>query len=172
MNPAIISQLIKDNTLDSFIDMAGIASSLSVRISLCPELRDLCTISLVAKTVTIKINPDLDVGKRLTFVAIALAEYILTPSRVTGTGITYDIFFLKDIYSQRFSYRMLLATRLAVPERVIQSFGGQGVGSSAAFESFKLNSKHHPDFLRCCVQEGAAMFLLTGFNDLPKNINT
>jgi hypothetical protein len=168
MNPAIISQLIKDNTLDSFIDMSGIASSLSVRISLCPDLRDLCTLSLVKNAVTIKINSDLDVGKRLTFVAIALAEYILTPSRVNGKGIIYDMFFLKDIYSQRFSYRMLLATRLAVPEPVIQSFGEQGIGSSAAFESFKSNSSHHPDFLRCCVQEGAAMFLLTGFSDLQK----
>jgi hypothetical protein len=166
MKPFLLQKLIKDATKGDFLDVKMLARELKVTIALVKEkdMKNLCEISAnnMAEKPLLKLNETLDKKSRFTFVAIALAEYILTPERVEKTGINYDIFFLSDIYKQRYGYRMLLATRLAVPEHMIEKLCDHAPGA----DEYVLESDYLPQFLRCCVSNSSALFLLSNFSEL------
>ncbi|MFT5757753.1 MAG: hypothetical protein ACI9LM_002489 [Alteromonadaceae bacterium] len=166
MKPFLLQKLIKDATQGEFLDIKMLAKELEVTIALVKEkdMKNLCEISCDNKEekALLKLNKTLDKKSRFTFVAIALAEYILTPERVEKTGINYDIFFLSDIYKQRYGYRMLLATRLAVPEHMIEKLCNHDPGA----DEYIIESDYLPQFLRCCVSNSSALFLLSNFSEL------
>jgi hypothetical protein len=162
--PFIIKGLIKDNTIGDLIDLKSLAKELHIQIKLDNELKDLCRISIEkdSRYPTIYLNPACDTKTKHTFVAIAIAEYILTPDRVSGPGINYDLFFLKAIYSQKHNYYMLLSTRLTFPEKTITLLEDQSINS----DDFINNSNYLPQFIRCCVSDSSSLFLLETFSEL------
>ncbi len=169
MEPFLLQKLIKDATQGEFLDIKTLAKKLNVTIVLAKEkdMKNLCEISCnnTSEKPILKLNESLDKKSRFTFVAIALAEYILTPERVEKAGINYDIFFLADIYEQRYGYRMLLATRLAVPEPMIEKLCDHAPGA----DEYILESDYLPQFLRCCISNSSALFLLSNFSELSDN---
>jgi hypothetical protein len=166
MLPSLIEKLIESCTREDHIDTKAFCESLGVLIIVRPDIKNLCEIHLEGqdKQPVISLITRLDKKTKFTFVAIALAEYILTPDRVARTGIVYDIFFLEDIYHQRHGYRMLLATRIALPEALVN------IVSSTSPEAERIinSSNYLPKFLRCCVNNSSALFLLSNFSELPK----
>jgi hypothetical protein len=164
MIPSLIEKLIQSCSREDHVDVKAFCEALGVSIKLDEKLRDLCEIKIDEKSEkpVIWLNPSLDKKTKLTFVVIALAEYILTPDRVSRTGIRYDIFFLDDIYHQRHGYRMLLATRLALPEHLINTISEVSPQSEQVINE----ANYLPKFLRCCVSDSSALFLINNFSDL------
>lgn len=163
-----LSKLIASNTEDGIVDLKNVVRTLGVKISFCDTMKDLCEIKIQgSKDGEDDVHPVIILKKGLsqeescTFIAIAIAEYILTYERVRDGGIRYDIFFLSGIHQQRYSYRLLLATRLAMSEEVITLFN-QG---SPACEKYKENLPYIPEFLRSCIPGHSASFLLSNFAD-------
>lgn len=165
MLPSLIEKLITSCAREDHVDVKAFCEALGVVIKIDNELKNLCEIHNDKDTQKpiISLNPALDKKTKFTFVVIALSEYILTPDRVARTGICYDIFFLDDIYHQRHGYRMLLATRIALPEHLINKISN---GSPEA-ETIIANANYLPKFLRCCVSDSSALFLISNFSDLP-----
>lgn len=166
MKPSLIAQLISDSSSKDSVDLRNIVQTLGIKIKLSNEIVNHCEIRYLSgdESPTVFLNKDLDVQTQQTFVAIALAEYILTPVRVTNKGICYDMFFLNDtLHQQQFSYRMLLATRLVIPKCILEIMHTD----SALFDDFVFSSNYLPRFLRSCVQDSTALFLLSNFSDLP-----
>jgi len=165
MIPSLIEKLIESCTRENYMDVKAFCEALGVSITVRSSLDNLCEIRLEGEdnTPVIALHHTLDKKTKFTFVAIALAEYILTPDRVATSGINYDIFFLEDIYHQRYGYRMLLATRIAMPQTLID------IISASAPEAEKVieEANYLPKFLRCCVNNSSALFLLSNFSELP-----
>lgn len=155
------------NTEDGIVDLKNVVRTLGVRISFCDTMKDLCVIKIQGAKEGDDVHPAIILKKGLsqeescTFIAISLAEYILTYERVRDGGIRYDIFFLNGIHQQRYSYRLLLATRLAMSEDVITLFN-QG---SPSCEKYKEYLPYIPEFLRSCIPGHSASFLLSNFAD-------
>ena len=164
MIPSVLEKLIKSSTYGDKVNLKEITEFLNITIALDKELTDLCHISLAVEDnkPVIKLNPSNDKKTKHTLVAIAIAEYILTPTRLEGAGIGYDMFFLREIYHQRYSYRMMLATRLAVPEEIINQLEAPTFDTA----SYVARSSYLPQFIHCCVKDSSAMFLLSNFGDL------
>jgi len=162
--PFIVKGLIKDNTVGELIDLKSIAKELNIQIKLDQKLKDLCRIIIEkdSRHPTIYLNPNCDTKTKHTFVAIAIAEYILTPRRVSDPGIYYDLFFLDTIYSQKHNYFMLLSTRLAFPEETIAQLEDHSINT----DDFVNNCSYLPQFIRCCVSNSSALFLISNFSEL------
>ncbi|WDE03382.1 hypothetical protein SG34_018510 [Thalassomonas viridans] len=167
MIPSVLEKLIKSSTHDGKVNLKEITEFFNIKIELDRQLTDLCQITLSEedKKPVIKLSPNNDRRTKFTLVAIAIAEFILTPSRLEGEGIRYDMFFLKEIYHQRYSYRMMLATRLAVPEEIINRMDDPNFDMAA----YLAGSDYQPQFINCCVKDSSALFLLSNFSDLPAN---
>lgn len=167
MLPSLVEKLIESCTREDHIDIKAFCEALGVNIAIRPKLKNLCEIHLEGEEgkPVISLTPTLDKKTKFTFVVIALAEYILTPDRVARTGICYDMFFLEDIFHQRHGYRMLLATRIAIPKHLINIISS----SSPEAEKIIHQTNYLPKFLRCCVSNSSALFLLANFSELPKN---
>ncbi len=164
MIPSLIEKLIESCIVDNTINIKAIADTLGVDIVLSEDIADLCRIAVDPATnkPVISLHPSNDQKTKHSFVAIALAEYILTPNRVTQHGINYDMFFWSDIYHQRHSYRMLLATRLAVPEFIINQLGEPNFST----DKYIADSHYLPQFIRSCINNNSALFLLSNFSEL------
>ena len=161
LTPTLISKLINENTHGSEIDLKAIAQALDVRVITNSGLDDLCRITLAKgdKGPTIELNPKLDKQTKFTLVVIAIAEYILSFERVAQKGITYDMFFIKNLSEEKYSYRMLLATRLAFPESVMREIDS----NPTAFSEFVSTSKYLPEFVRLCSPDKSLSFVLSNF---------
>ena len=170
MIPSLVQKLIASCTHDDVVDIKEFCSALGVTVAIRPNLKNLCEIHFEKQDggknkPVVSLNPSLDKKAKFTYLAIALAEYILTPDRVSRTGICYDMFFIKDIYHQRHGYRMLLATRIALSEKHIN------IVSSLSPDAEKIinHSNFLPEFVRCCVNDSSALFLLSNFSELPNH---
>ncbi|WDE01093.1 hypothetical protein [Thalassomonas actiniarum] len=167
MIPSVLEKLIKESTHDGNVNLKEITEFFNIRIELDRQMTDLCRIYICEEDnkPVIKLSPNNDRKTKFTLVAIAIAEFILTPSRLEGEGISYDMFFLKEIYHQRYSYRMMLATRLAVPEDIINQMDQPDFD----MVSYVAESDYQPQFINCCVKDSSALFLLSNFSELPAN---
>lgn len=161
LTQSAIAKLIHANTSESSVDLQSICASFGIDIEFELETNDLANIKTIKGRPVINLNPSLTKKEKLTFVAIAVSEYILTPNRVNGKGITYDMFFMKDAYHQRFNNIMLLATRLALPENIISQLCKLETNVGEIIVKFDFT----PEFLRCCVQDSNALFLLKNFSN-------
>ena len=164
MTPSIIAKIIHSNSTEETVDLKSIIEMLGIKITIDNEILDLCHLVRKDGCPTIILNQKLSRIQKMTYVAIAVAEYILTPDRVNKNGIIYDMFFIKGIYHQRFAYRILLATRLAIPEPVITKYCSQELGSASILSNYDFL----PEFLRCCVQDSSALFSLQNFSELTQ----
>jgi hypothetical protein len=165
-----LAEMISLNINDGIVDLKNIVKTLGVGIVFCDTMKDLCVIKMEqskgqdTKPVII-LKRGLSQEINCTFIAIAVAEYILTHKRVLNGGIRYDIFFLSGLHQQRYSYPLLLATRLTMSEDVISLFN-QG---AVKCEEYKERLPYTSDFLRCCVSGNSVSFLLSNFaNDVAK----
>ncbi len=163
--------LIESATEGDQMDLKSICQTLGVRLKSDDCMTDLGNISSTDDGVCITLNKRSDLRTKYTVIALALSEYILTPSRVTARGISYDMFFMKDMSAKKYSPTIMLAIRLAIPEHIIEKIASQ---IDSEFDSNKSSreasyfdvdkyigeSNFLPQFLRCSIKENTAMYLL------------
>ncbi|MGJ8693419.1 MAG: hypothetical protein ACSHW0_13165 [Thalassotalea sp.] len=167
-----VTRLIEACTVNDKIDLKKICDKLKVSLKAASDLTDLCKIGCdEQRQLVIWINPKIDAKTRFTLVVIAIAELILQPERVKDGGISYDIFTLKDLHRKKHSPYLMLATRLAVPEHIIEKIVA---ADEMEFESKILrqrtdifdrdayinNAIYLPEFIRCVVRESSGKLLL------------
>jgi len=116
-----LTKLIKSSEKGNINDLKVICDGLDIKVTSDKSLNELCLIrENEDATINIFLNPNLDIKSKFTFVAISLAEMLISPERILGRGIYYDVFFLREIHNLRSTKVMMLATRLAFPEGVIE----------------------------------------------------
>jgi len=171
-----ISSLIKSATVGDVVDLKIICKTLNIGLKMDSELSDLCKIEVDKNSrVVIWLDPKLDKKTKFTLVAIAVAEYLIHPARVSAQGgVVYDMFFLKELNSKKRSKLIMLATRLVIPEIIIEKlsdaldnqFSTSGAKEKFNADSYIANSDYLPEFMRCIIKESTSMFLL---ENLPTN---
>lgn len=177
MNESLLTALIKDCTVGDKIDLKKICQALHISLKADPELKDLCKIGIDDKHQNIIwINPNIDAKTRFTLIAIALAEFILHPERISGIGITYDIFSLADLHRTKHAPYMMLATRLTIPEHIIKKlvhanemeFTRKSIRDNTDVfdkKSYIENSIFLPEFIESVVKESTGRLLLDNIHN-------
>ena len=170
MKPIFIKEMIKKNVIDDHINVKGIANSLGINIVLDEQLNDLAHIFIGKNDKpTIALKAESDKQTKYTLMVIAMADYILIPKKVVNQGIRYDMFFINDLFAQRQTYQMLLATRLAFPEKIIKQLCNQHIYSHTLnYAKFVADANYLPQFVRSCIDDSAALFLVSNIADLPQ----
>jgi hypothetical protein len=169
MNNSALHNLIQSAVEGDVVNLKSICDTLDVKLKADKALNDLCRMGVDGNDkIVIWINPKVDAKTKFTFVAIALAEYILYPNRITNQGVNYDMFFLKDLNTKKNSRQIMLATRLAIPEHIIEKLSAAlevqftSSDSKNTFDAnnYIANSKFLPEFIRCVIKESSSLFLL------------
>ncbi len=169
MSNSGLQQLIESATQEDKVDLRKICQTLGVKVKIDESLNDLCRIdSNESQQATIWFKQSLDKQTKLTLIAIALAELVLHPNRVNSQGVNYDVFFLRDLTKNKTSKLMMLATRLAMPEHIIDKVSNEievNFSRPTTEEKFDVDkyirdSNYLPDFVRCSIKQCTGMFLL------------
>jgi len=169
MSSNAIEKLIQSATDGDTVDLKAICKKLHIRVALDETLSDQCKIGLdKQQRLNIWLNPTLDKKTKFTYVAIATAEYIIDPERVAEQGVSYDIFFLKDLNKNKATKLIMLATRLAVPEHIIEhlanaldlQFTKNNVFDKFDYDGYIANANYLPEFLKCVIKESSSKLLI------------
>ena len=175
MNESLLTALIKDSTVGDKMDLKKICETLHISLKADPDLKDLCKIGINDKHQNIIwVNPKADPKTRFTLIAIAIAEFILHPERISGMGISYDMFALDGLNRKKHTPYIMLATRLAIPEHIIEKLTH---ADEMEFESKRQrevmdlfdrneyieNSIFLPEFIGAVVRESSGKLLLDNF---------
>jgi hypothetical protein len=163
-----LQNLIQSATVDDTVDLKGICQKLNIKIRMDDSSQDLCKIGQNAdKQIVIWLNSSLDQKTKFTFVAIAVADYMLDSDRVCKQGVVYDMFFLRDLNANKATKLIMLATRLAMPEHIIEKLSNAlevqfSKDSKETFDAdaYVRNSKFLPEFVRCAIKESTSIFLM------------
>lgn len=176
MIDSALNRLIKSCTVGDKVDLKQICDTIKISLRADPELNDLGRIGRdKQQKLVIWLKPSLDARSRFTLVAIAVAEFILQPDRVNKNGINYDMFALSDLHRKKHSPFMLLATRLTIPEHIIEKlveaeeldFQAKKIREkSNRFdrEAYIENSIYLPEFIKSVVRESSGKVLLDNVN--------
>jgi len=169
MSVSGLYHLIESATVGDSVDLKLICQTLDVHIKIDNNLQDLCKIGADKnKKIIIWLNPKLDKKTKFTLVAIALAEYIIHPEKVTSHGVLYDMFFLRELNANKATKLIMLATRLVVPEHIIEKISNSlevQFSNDSQTDNFDTNAyiamaNYLPEFLRCVIKESSSMFLI------------
>lgn len=164
-----LHSLIQSATVGDIVDLKSICQTLEIKIRMDDSLQDLCKIGENEnKHIIIWLKDSLDQKTKFTFVAIAVADYILDPDRVIKQGVVYDMFFLRDLSANKATKLIMLATRLAVPEHIIEKlsnaleaqFSKDDTIEPFDADEYVRNAKYLPEFVRCAIKESSSMFLM------------
>jgi hypothetical protein len=172
MSMSLLNSLVRSATSGDIVDFRIICSTLGVRVALIELSSDLCILCRNKEgRVEIQINSDLCQEKMSTLAVLALAESILHPEKLYREKVVYDMFFLNDMKSKMHSRTFILATRLVLPEHIIEQLI---ISSENDFSTVKnpntdysFNAKDYvnesiymPDFLNMIIKESSAKLLL------------
>lgn len=172
MNDSLLTNLIEGCTVGDKMDLKKICDTLNIKLMADPDLKDLCKIGRDDKRqLVIWINPNIDSKTKFTLVAIAVAEFILHPERINENGVVYDMFSLTDIHHKKHTPYIMLATRLAIPEHIIEKLVE---AAESEFESKHIRDRktqfdiksyieksiYLPQFIQCVVKESSGKLLL------------
>ncbi|MDO6445880.1 hypothetical protein Q4493_08865 [Colwellia sp. 1_MG-2023] len=164
-----LQSLIQSATIGDTVDLKSICQTLELKIRMEENSQDLCKIcENDDKQIIIWLNKTLDQKTKFTFVAIAVADYILDPERVSRHGVIYDMFFLRDLSANKATKLIMLATRLAIPEHIIEKLSNALEAQFSKAEdiepfdadAYVRNAKYLPEFVRCAIKESTSMFLI------------
>lgn len=172
MNGDLITHLINEATVGDNIQLKVICEKLNIQLIAAPTLKDYCHFSRNgADELVMRLNPKIDSKTRFTLVVIAVAEYLLQPSKIEGNGITYDMFSLEGLSHKKHTPYMMLATRLAMPEHIINALldASDNVFEKQKSTDRKLtfnsqayidNAIYLPQFMRAIVKESSGKLVL------------
>ncbi|MEW6992310.1 hypothetical protein AADZ91_16700 [Colwelliaceae bacterium 6441] len=163
-----IHSLIQSATVGDTVDLKTICRTMNIKLKFDDNLQDLSKIGLDdQRQITIWLNNSLDNKTKSTLVAIAVAEYIISPEKVLQRGVVYDVFFLKDLQKNKATNLIMLATRLAIPEHIIEKLTNSielqfSKDQSESFDpnAYIANAVYLPEFIKCAIKQSSSMLLI------------
>jgi len=177
-----LTKLILSADIGLSNDLNVICQALDISIKAGKLQNDLCLIRQENdSSIVIYLDPTLDKQSKFTFVAIAIAEMLISPERIKGRGIYYDVFFKKEIHNLRSTKAMILATRIAFPEGIIDQIV---IANNMRFEARSLREKNNymdvdafisesnylPEFIRSVIKGNSVRMLLNNKEFISQQI--
>jgi len=156
---AVVS-LIEKHTKDEVIDIMDVASSMDVSVQYV-EMESSTDVAImkqgkVNKRPDIFLNKTNTIEQNYTLVALLLADCFIAPQKAKNEGFKYEIFFLKDLRNYRLTRTLLLATRLAIPEEIINQIDVFGFN----IDAYIAKTNYMPSFVNNIVKNSSASFLM------------
>jgi hypothetical protein len=160
----VITALIEKHSQGEVIDIMAMAEDMGIHIS-SVEM-ELSTDVAVMKQgeedcrPKIELNSINTIEQNYTLVALLLADCFIAPEKASNEGFKYEIFFLKDLRDYRLTRTLLLATRLAIPEKIINQIDEFDFN----IDEYIAKTNYLPSFVNNMVKSSNASFLF--INDL------
>lgn len=159
-----IEQVIEQHDCGEYIDVRGVAESLRISIH-DREMNDDTLVGVLFKSTQktdekpiriLNLKPGMSYQEQNTAIAILLAKYCLTPEYIDTKGYRLNIFEMKSFRESRFSRLMYLATRMALPESMIEHINDVKV------QHIQIEAVNHflSEFVHCTVKGHTIKFLL------------
>ncbi len=155
----VIISLIEKHSQGDVIDIMAMAEDMGISITYVEM--EISTDVAVMKQAEEDNRPKIELNKintieqNYTLVALLLADCFIAPQKVTNEGFKYEIFFLKDLRNYRLTRTLLLATRLAIPETIIN----QVEDFDFDIDAYTAKTNYLPCFVHNMVKSSHASFL-------------
>lgn len=104
----------------------------------------------------ITLSPSLSECEQNTVIAILIAKFCLVPDAIHERGHEVNVFDFKSLRTIRFSRLMYLATRIALPEEIIEKIDDITLSN----KNLKATEMFTSDFVSCAVKGHTIQFLL------------
>ena len=156
----VVVSLIEKHTKDEVIDIMEVALSMGISVQYV-EMKASTDVAImkqgeVNKRPDIWLNKTNTIEQNYTLVALLLADCFIAPQKVKNEGFKYEIFFLKDLRNYRLTRTLLLATRLAIPEKIINQIGEFGFN----IDAYIAKTNYLPSFVNNMVKNSSASFMM------------
>jgi hypothetical protein len=156
----VISALIEKHTQDEVIDIMEMAESIGISVEFV-EMKRSTDVAVMKQgeeddRPKIELNKINSLEQNHTLVALLLADSFISPEKASNEGFKYEIFFLKDLRYYRLTRTLLLATRIAIPEKIINQIDEVGFDVDA----YIAKSNYLPSFVHNMVKNSNASFLV------------
>lgn len=156
----IVISLIEKHSHNEVIDVMAMASSMGISVDYV-EMEvstDIATMNQGEedKRPKIKLNKTNSIAQNHTLVALLLADCFIAPQKMRNEGFKYEIFYLKDMRHYRFTRTFLLATRLAIPEQIINQVDDFGFN----IDAYIATTNYLPGFVNNMVKNSNASFMV------------
>ncbi len=156
----VVVSLIEKHSQNEVIDIMSMAASMGIVV----ESVEMVTSTDVAimkqregeARPKIELNKTNTIEQDYTLVAILLADCLIAPKKAQGDGFKYEIFFLKDLRQYRLTRTFLLATRLAIPEQIINQIDVFGFN----IDAYIAKTNYLPGFVNNMVKNSNASFVV------------
>lgn len=156
----VVVNLIDKHAQNEVIDIMDMAASMGISVD-----------SVVMETTTdvaimkqgendkrpkIELNKTNSIEQNYTLVALLLADCLIAPKKVQREGFKYEIFYLKDLRQFRLTRTFLLATRLAIPEEIINNIDE----FSFNLDAYIAKTNYLPGFINNMIKNSNANFIV------------
>ena len=156
----VVISLIEKHSQDEVIDIMKMAASMGISVH-SVEMETTTDVAIMKqgeedKRPKIELNKTNTIEQNYTLVALLLADCLIAPKKAQREGFKYEIFYLKDLRQFRLTRTFLLATRLAIPEKVINQI------DEFAFniDAYIARTKYLPGFINNMIKNSNANFIV------------
>jgi len=156
----VVVSLIDKHSQNEVIDIMEMATSMGISVESVPM-----TVSTDVAIMRqgkednrpkIELNKTNSIEENYTLVALLLADCLIAPKKAHREGFKYEIFFLKDLRQFRLTRTFLLATRLAIPEQIINQIDVFGFN----IDAYIAKTNYLPSFVNNMVKNSNASFVV------------
>ena len=156
----VVVSLIKKHSQDEVIDIMEMASSMGISVNTV-EMQTSTDVAIMVQgqednRPRIELNKTNTIEQNYTLVALLLADCLIAPNKAQREGFKYEIFFLKDLRQFRLSRTFLLATRLAIPEQIINQIDE----FTFNIDAYIAKTKYLPGFINNMIKNSNANFIV------------
>jgi len=156
----VVISLIEKHSQDEVIDIMEMAASMGISVNsvYMQTSTDVAIMGQGAndKRPIIDLNETNTIEQNYTLVALLLADCLIAPKKAQREGFKYEIFFLKDLRQFRLTRTFLLATRLAIPEQIINQIDEFGFN----IDAYIAKTNYLPSFVNNMVKNSNASFVV------------
>ena len=156
----VVVSLIERHSHNEVIDIMAMAASMGISVDYV-DMEISTDVGRVTqgdddKRPKIELNKSNTKEQNYTLVALLLADCLIAPKKVQREGIKYEIFYLKDLRQFRLTRTFLLATRLAIPESIINQIDE----FSFNIDTYIAKTDYLPGFVNNMVKNSNASFVV------------
>lgn len=156
----VVINLIEKHTENDIIDIMEMANSMGISVNTVAMETSTDVATMIQregdKRPKIELNKSNTIEQNNTLVAILLADCLIAPKKLQNDGFKYEIFFLKDLRQFRLTRTFLLATRLAIPEHIINQIDTFGFN----IDAYIAKTNYLPSFVHNMVKNSNASFVV------------
>lgn len=156
----VVISLIEKHSHNEVIDIMEMATSMGISVSNV-EMEATTDVATMRQgeddaRPKIELNTTNTLEQNYTLVALLLADCLIAPKKLQREGFKYEIFFLKDLRQFRLSRTFLLATRLAIPEQIINQIDTFGFN----IDAYIGKTNYLPSFVNNMIKNSNANFIV------------